>query len=109
MNIPVLECENVVKCYNTGRPVLNELNLTIPSGKIFGLLGPNGCGKSTLIKLIAGILVPTSGGIKICGEYRSEASNALISYGSHVNPSIPALKKASFSISKMYFKDSILA
>lgn len=80
MNIPVLECENVVKCYNTGRPVLNELNLTIPSGKIFGLLGPNGCGKSTLIKLIAGILVPTSGGIKICGEYRSEASNALISY-----------------------------
>jgi ABC-2 type transport system ATP-binding protein len=80
MNIPVLECENVVKCYNSGRPVLNELNLTIPSGKIFGLLGPNGCGKSTLIKLIAGILVPTSGGIKICGEYRSEASNALISY-----------------------------
>lgn len=42
MNIPVLECENVVKCYNSGRPVLNELNLTIPSGKIFGLLGPNG-------------------------------------------------------------------
>ncbi len=80
MNIPVLECENVVKCYNSGKPVLNELNLTIPSGKIFGLLGPNGCGKSTLIKLIAGILVPTSGGIKICGEYRSEASNALISY-----------------------------
>ena len=80
MSIPVLECENVVKCYNKGRPVLNELNLTIPSGKIFGLLGPNGCGKSTLIKLIAGILVPTSGGIKICGEYRSEASNALISY-----------------------------
>ena len=80
MSIPVLECENVVKCYNSGKPVLNELNLTIPSGKIFGLLGPNGCGKSTLIKLIAGILVPTSGGIKICGEYRSEASNALISY-----------------------------
>ena len=80
MSIPVLECENVVKCYNKGRPVLNELNLTIPSGKIFGLLGPNGCGKSTLIKLIAGILVPTDGGIKICGEYRSENSNALVSY-----------------------------
>ena len=80
MSIPVLECENVVKCYNNSRPVLNELNLTIQSGKIYGLLGPNGCGKSTLIKLIAGILVPTSGGIKICGEYRSEESNALISY-----------------------------
>lgn len=80
MSIPVLECENLVKCYNKGRPVLNELNLTIPSGKIFGLLGPNGCGKSTLIKLAAGILVPTSGAIKICGEYRSEESNALVSY-----------------------------
>lgn len=76
----VLECENLVKCYNNGRPVLNELNLAIPKGKIFGLLGPNGCGKSTLIKLIAGLLVPTDGGIKICGEYRSEKSNALISY-----------------------------
>lgn len=80
MSTPVLECERLVKKYGSGRPVLNELDLTIPSGKIFGLLGPNGCGKSTLIKLVAGILVPNSGGIKICGEYRSEASNALISY-----------------------------
>lgn len=80
MSIPVLECEKVVKAYNPKYPVLKGLDLTIPSGKIFGLLGPNGCGKSTLIKLIAGILVPNSGGIKICGEYRSEESNALVSY-----------------------------
>lgn len=80
MSTPVLECERLTKSYRAGKPVLNELDLTIPSGKIFGLLGPNGCGKSTLIKLIAGILMPNSGGIKICSEYRSEASNALISY-----------------------------
>ncbi len=80
MSIPVLECENLTKSYHSGKPVLNELNLTLQSGRIFGLLGPNGCGKSTLIKLISGILVQNSGEIKICGECRSEASNALISY-----------------------------
>lgn len=80
MSTPVLECKNLVKSYSSSLTVLNGLDLTIPSGKIFGLLGPNGCGKSTLIKLISGLLVPNSGEIKICGEYRSEASNALISY-----------------------------
>ena len=79
MVTPVLECERLTKGYGS-KPVLNQLDLTIPSGKIFGLLGPNGCGKSTLIKLVSGILVPDSGGIKICGEYRSEKSNALVSY-----------------------------
>ena len=49
-------------------------------GKIVGLLGPNGCGKSTLLKLIAGLLAPDSGSIEICGEKRSEKSNAYISF-----------------------------
>ena len=58
MNIPVLNCENIYKSYQSGLPVLSGLNLTLPAGRIIGLLGPNGCGKSTLIKLIAGLLVP---------------------------------------------------
>lgn len=80
MSIPVLTCTNLRKSYKTGFPVLNNLNCAIPSGKIVGLLGPNGCGKSTLMKLICGILVPDSGEITICGQPRSEATNALISY-----------------------------
>lgn len=80
MSTPVLECKGVIKAYTPSRPVLNGLDLTVPRGKIFGLLGPNGCGKSTLIKIISGLLVPTDGEIKICGEYRSEKSNGLISY-----------------------------
>ncbi|MBE6605400.1 MAG: ABC transporter ATP-binding protein [Ruminococcaceae bacterium] len=80
MNIPVLNCENIYKSYQSGRPVLRGLNLTLPAGRIIGLLGPNGCGKSTLIKLIAGLLVPDRGNITICGQPRSEATNALISY-----------------------------
>ncbi len=80
MVTPILECEKLTKSYNSRYPVLDQLDLVVPSGKIFGLLGPNGCGKSTLIKLISGILMPNSGSIKIAGKYRSEESNALVSY-----------------------------
>lgn len=80
MNTPVLECRSVTKSYVKGQPILNSLNISLPAGKIIGLLGPNGCGKSTLIKLIAGLLVPDSGEILICGEPRSEQTNSLISY-----------------------------
>lgn len=80
MSTPVLTCKNLRKSYVSGQPVLRDLNFSIPSGKIVGLLGPNGCGKSTLIKLITGILVPDSGEITVCGEPRSEKTNAYISY-----------------------------
>jgi len=77
---PVLKCTNLYKSYKKDHPVLNDFNLTVPQGKIMGLLGPNGCGKSTLLKLIAGILVPNSGEIEICGVQRSEETNSMISY-----------------------------
>ena len=80
MNTPVLTCTNLTKSYRSGQFVLKDFNCSLPSGKIVGLLGPNGCGKSTLMKLICGILVPNSGSITVCGEERSEKSNALISY-----------------------------
>ena len=80
MNTPILECTDLCKSYKKGYPILKDFNYSLSGGKIVGLLGPNGCGKSTLMKLVCGILVPDSGSIKICGEERSEASNALISY-----------------------------
>ena len=80
MSIPVLTCKNINKSYKAGEPVLYNFNCTLPSGKIVGLLGPNGCGKSTLMKLICGLLVPDSGEIEICGQPRSEETNSLISY-----------------------------
>ena len=79
-DIPVLKCTNLTKSYTLGIDVLKNLNLTIPEGKIVGLLGPNGCGKSTLLKLISGLLVPNGGEIEICGIPRSEETNALVSY-----------------------------
>ncbi len=76
----VLECTNLNKSYKKNKPVLTNLNLVIPGGRIVGLLGPNGCGKSTLIKMIAGILQPNSGDIKVDGNPVGEKSCALISY-----------------------------
>ena len=80
MSTPVLSCVDLCKSYRRGRPVLDKFNISLPSGKIYGLLGPNGCGKSTLIKLICGLLSPDSGRIYVCGEEQSEKTNAYISY-----------------------------
>ena len=80
MNTPILTCSGLKKSYKKGIPVLNGLNFILPAGKIYGLLGPNGCGKSTFMKLVCGILVPDGGEITVCGQPRSEATNALISY-----------------------------
>ncbi len=76
----ILDCKDLCKSYKRGVPVLENFNLRLSSGKIIGLLGPNGCGKSTLIKLICGLLSPDSGEIEICGEPRSEKTNSLVSY-----------------------------
>ena len=76
----ILECKNLTKAYQKNYAVLKDLNLEISAGKIVGLLGPNGCGKSTLIKLIAGLLQPNSGEIIVGGYEVGEKSKALISY-----------------------------
>lgn len=76
----ILECKNLTKSYRKGIPVLQNLNLEIPAGKIIGLLGPNGCGKSTLIKLISGLLQADSGEIIVDGNPVGERSKAIISY-----------------------------
>lgn len=76
----VLECKNFSKAYNKGVYVIKDMNLNIPEGKIVGLLGPNGCGKSTLIKTIAGLLTATEGEILVDGKKVGEETKALISY-----------------------------
>ena len=76
----ILECKNLTKSYKKHHPVLKELNLELPAGRIIGLLGPNGCGKSTLIKLISGLLQPDSGEILVDGHPVGAQTNALISY-----------------------------
>ena len=76
----ILECKNLTKSYKKGVSVLENFDLEIEGGKIVGLLGPNGCGKSTLIKLIAGILQADGGEIYVGGEAVGEKTRAMISY-----------------------------
>ena len=77
---PVLVCEGLNKSYKKGEPVLKNFSISVPRGKILGLLGPNGCGKSTFLKLVSGLLTADSGRIIVDGKERDEKSNALISY-----------------------------
>lgn len=76
----VIECKRLRKQYGKGKVAIEGLDIDLESGKIIGLLGPNGCGKSTFMKLLTGLLVPTAGEITVCGHPRSEATNTFISY-----------------------------
>ena len=76
----LVEINNLTKFYEKKKLALDHLNLTIPRGKIIGLLGPNGSGKTTLIKLINGLLVPTEGVILVNGFQPGPESKAWVSY-----------------------------
>ncbi len=82
----VIETQNLTKVYNDfwGRQkvrALKALDLEIRQGEVFGLLGPNGSGKSTTIKLLLGLLFPTSGRALVFGEDASEVTkNERIGY-----------------------------
>ena len=61
----MIEIKNVTKSYDKKNKIINNLNLKIKDGEIFGFLGPNGAGKSTTIKMITGILDIDEGDILI--------------------------------------------
>lgn len=67
MTNTAVEIRNLTKVFD-GKEVLRSCNLTVQSGTIYGLLGANGAGKTTMFKLITGLLSPTAGNIKVQGE-----------------------------------------
>ena len=64
---PIIEFENVSLSYGN-RLILDNINFKINQTEIFGMLGPNGVGKSTIFNLITGLILPKNGKIKINGE-----------------------------------------
>ena len=64
----MIEIKNVSKSYVKGKKSVDDLNLKIKDGEIFGFLGPNGAGKTTTIRMITGILEPDEGDIFIDGK-----------------------------------------
>jgi ABC-type Fe3+/spermidine/putrescine transport system ATPase subunit len=63
-----LTFENVFKEYSLGDPVIKGMNLDVYEGELLTLLGPSGCGKTTTLRLIAGLIQPTSGNIRFSGH-----------------------------------------
>ena len=64
----MIEIKNVSKSYVKGKKSVDDLNLEIKNGEIFGFLGPNGAGKTTTIRMITGILNIDEGDILIDGK-----------------------------------------
>ncbi|PIW46252.1 MAG: ABC transporter [Zetaproteobacteria bacterium CG12_big_fil_rev_8_21_14_0_65_54_13] len=63
-----LEINGLGKVYKNGNRALDDVSLTVPQGSFYALLGPNGAGKSTLINMIADIVRPTSGSVRMFGH-----------------------------------------
>lgn len=75
----LLQLHHVTKNYHH-HVAIDDVTLSLPAGKIIGLLGPNGSGKTTLIKLINGLLHPDAGDIVIDGDRPCVATKQIISY-----------------------------
>lgn len=75
----ILQAKSLSKSYGSNLAV-DDLNISLPQGKVIGLLGPNGSGKTTLIKMAAGLLVPTHGEILIDGKKPCAETKAVVSY-----------------------------
>lgn len=75
----LLEANNLSKSFGSSH-ALQNINLKLECGRIIGLLGPNGSGKTTFLKLINGLLTPTGGSITIGGEKPGVITKQHISY-----------------------------
>ena len=75
----ILQADSLKKSYFT-KPVLKDISLEIQDGSILGLLGPNGSGKTTFLKIIAGLIHASSGDIRICGKPIGLETKAMVSF-----------------------------
>jgi ABC-2 type transport system ATP-binding protein len=79
---PAIELIDLCKTYKGGKQALDNVNLSVPRGKILGLLGPNGAGKSTIINILAGLVNKTSGTARVWGfDIDAHTRNAKNSIG----------------------------
>ncbi|WP_273167333.1 ABC transporter ATP-binding protein [Actinomyces israelii] len=76
---PLVVVRRLTKAYR-GRPALRDLSLTLPAGRIVGLMGANGCGKTTLLKILAGLLADYDGQVRIAGHAPGPASKARVAF-----------------------------
>ena len=90
MEPPIIEMEEVSFAYN-GQPVLQEVSLAIPRGDFVAVIGPNGGGKTTLLRLMLGLLKPDTGRIRILGQAAGRATHHIgyVRQDVHINQNFP--------------------
>jgi zinc transport system ATP-binding protein len=90
MSEPIVEISNIFFAFN-GRSILRQVSLEIQAGDFMAMIGPNGGGKTTLIKLILGLLKPSSGTIRILSRPPERASHRIgyVPQNTHINPDFP--------------------
>ena len=79
MNEMLVTCTALHKRYGN-KPALNGVNLELGRGRIVGLLGPNGSGKTTFIKILCGLLQPSEGAVLVDGQNIGPYTKSIISY-----------------------------
>ncbi|MBI0300898.1 ABC transporter ATP-binding protein, partial [Streptomyces sp. PRKS01-29] len=73
-----VETRGLTKRYRGGQLAVDALDLSVPRGSVFGFLGPNGSGKTTTIRMLMGLIEPTSGGARLLGEPMPRAARSVL-------------------------------
>lgn len=75
----IITVEGLTKSYGH-KSVLNDMSFTLPEGEVIGLFGPNGCGKTTLMKILTGLIHDYTGTVLIDGQSPSAKTKAITAY-----------------------------
>ena len=90
MCTPIVEMNNVTFAYD-GEAIVEDVNLKICQGDFMAMIGPNGGGKTTLLKLMLGLLKPDKGTVRVTGQSSQKASTRIgyVPQDVHINRSFP--------------------
>src|SRR5687768_11100197 len=74
-----VEIDHITKTFGTHTAV-DDLSLVVPTGSVYGFIGPNGSGKTTTLRMISRIYIPDRGTVRVLGEERHGAANDRVFY-----------------------------